>query len=128
MSTNEVAKWFAAAVGAVLVLVGLLGFVQNPIVGDPPAMFHTGLVHNIVHIATGAVALYIAFGLAGAQRAMGLIVFGVVYALVLVLTLVSQDMFGLLEHPVNTADHLLHAGLAVASIGVGWWARNEATV
>ena len=35
MSNQEVARWFAIATGVVLVLIGLLGFINNPIVGDP---------------------------------------------------------------------------------------------
>lgn len=123
---SNYAKWYAAAVGAVLVVVGLLGFVDNPLVGDPAnnPLFVTGMVHNLVHIATGALALYIAFGLDGVMRATWLVGFGVLYAAVLLLTLVSPQLFGLLEHPVNAADHVLHLLLAVGSIAIGWYARN----
>ena len=85
----------------------------------------TGTVHNIVHLVTGALALYIGFGLTGVNRANGLIAFGALYAVVLVLTLLDPDLFGVLQYGVNTLDHVLHAVLAVASIGIGWWARNE---
>ena len=63
----------------------------------------------------------------GAARGNALIAFGVVYALVLVLTLVDPDAFGLLQYPVNALDHGLHLVLAVASIAVGWMARNDDT-
>ena len=130
MSNQEVAKWYAAAVGAVLVLVGLLGFISNPIVGEPAnnPLFVTGTIHNVVHLVTGALALYIAFGLRGDQQATGLIGFGVLYVVVLLGTLVSPNLFGLLgpaQYNVNTMDHVLHLVLAVASIGIGWWARGD---
>jgi hypothetical protein len=127
MGASDTARWYAIVVGVVLVLVGLLGFISNPIVGDPQnnPLFVTGMVHNLVHIVTGALALYIGYGLTGVNRANGLIGFGVLYAVILVLTLVDPDMFGLLNYPVNTMDHVLHAVLAVASLGIGWWARNE---
>jgi Domain of unknown function (DUF4383) len=129
MTASDTAKWYAIVVGVVLVLVGLLGFIDNPIVGNSKGgvgdpLFVTGAVHNIVHLATGALALFIGYGLRGVNRANGLIAFGVMYALVLVLTLVDPDLFGILNYPVNTLDHALHAVLAVASIGVGWWARS----
>jgi hypothetical protein len=128
MTAADTAKWYAIVVGVVLILVGLLGFINNPIVGEPTAtstpLFVTGTVHNIVHLATGALALFIGYGMTGLNRANGLIAFGVMYALVLVLTLVDPDLFGILNYGVNTLDHALHAVLAVASIGVGWWARN----
>jgi hypothetical protein len=129
MTTADTTKWFAAILGAVLVLVGLLGFIGNPIVGEPGSnpLFVTGTVHNIVHLLTGAAALYIAFGMSAAQRPMGLIGLGVAYGAVLVLTLVSGNLFGLLgndAYKVNTMDHVLHAVLAAASIAVGYWARG----
>jgi len=126
---NDLAKWFAAGLGIVLIAVGVLGFVDNPIVSEPQndPIFHTGLVHNIVHIATGAVALFIAFGLSGLARANALIAFGAVYGLVLLATLVSPDLFGIFEHPVNAADHLLHVLLTAGPILVGWLARSELT-
>jgi hypothetical protein len=110
-----------------LVLAGLLGFVDNPIVGDPSAanpVFHTDAIHNVVHIASGAILLFIAFGLSGASLANGLIIFGLAYAGVLVLTLISPELFGLFSVEVNLADHVLHAGLAVVSVVIGWMVRS----
>jgi hypothetical protein len=128
MNANVAAKWFAAIMGAALVGAGLLGFVENPIVGEPQhdPIFHTGWVHNVVHIVTGVLALFIAFGLSGVMRANALIGFGVLYGAVLLATLFSPDLFGVFEHPVNPADHILHGVLAGASFGVGWGARCEA--
>jgi lysylphosphatidylglycerol synthetase-like protein (DUF2156 family) len=127
LSKSETAKWFAAALGVVLLLVGVLGFIDNPIVGHPDnnPIFVADTMHNIVHLATGALALYIAFGLRGLQRANGLIAFGVLYGVVLLATVVSPNLFGLMAHPVNTADHVLHLLLTAAPILVGWWARTD---
>ena len=36
--------------------------------------------------------------------------------------------FGLFDTPVNAADHLLHAGVAVISIALGYLARGSATI
>ncbi len=61
-----------------------------------------------------------------AQQGNALIAFGVVYALVLLVTLIDPTLFGLFENaPVNIADHALHAALAISSIAVGYMARNE---
>ncbi|HUR15756.1 MAG TPA: DUF4383 domain-containing protein [Candidatus Limnocylindrales bacterium] len=137
MSNQEVARWFAIATGVVLVLIGLLGFINNPIVGDPSPpnssapLFVTGTMHNIVHLVTGAVALYIGFMLKGDAQANALIGFGALYAVVLVATLLSPNLFGLLgdnRYNVNTMDHVLHLALAVLSIGIGYWARGRDTV
>jgi hypothetical protein len=131
MTSSDTAKWFAVVLGVVLLLVGLLGFIDNPIVGAPTngnqPLFVTDTVHNIIHIVSGLFLLYAAYGLTGAARGNALIAFGVVYALVLVLTLVDPNAFGLLQYPVNALDHGLHVVLAVASIAVGWMARNDDT-
>ena len=126
------AQGYAALVGVVLVVVGLLGFIGNPIVGEPAnsPIFVTGTVHNIVHLATGLLALYIAFGLSGETQANGLIGLGILYVVILVLTLVSPNLFGILgaspTYNVNAADHVLHAALAIVSLGVGYMAKGAA--
>jgi Domain of unknown function (DUF4383) len=134
MSSERVGRYglaqaFAAVVGVVLVAVGLLGFISNPIVGEPgnDPVFVTGAVHNLVHLVTGAIALYIAFGLRGERQADGLIFFGVLYAVIFVLLLLSPNLFGILggaEYNVNVADHVLHAVTAVASLAIGYVARG----
>jgi len=124
------AQGYAALVGVVLVVVGLLGFIGNPIVGDPAngPIFVTGTVHNVVHLATGLLALYIAFGLSGETQANGVIGLGILYVAVLILTLISPNLFGILGNSptfnVNAADHLLHAALAIVSLAVGYLARG----
>ncbi len=126
-----IAQAFAAAVGVVLVLVGLLGFIGNPIVGEPAnnPIFITGAVHNIVHIASGVLALVIAFGLKGEAQLQGVLFFGILYAIVFVGLIISPNLFGMLgdaRYHVNVADHVLHAGLAVASFAVWYLARQPA--
>ena len=126
------AQGYAALVGVVLVISGLLGFIQNPIVGPGPngdgtnVLLAANTVHNIVHILTGALALYIAFGLSGEQQANGVIAFGILYAIIFVALIVDPRLFGLFRDiPANMADHVLHAALAVASIAVGYLAKTS---
>src|SRR4051794_28501373 len=67
---SDLAKWWMAIAGISLLAAGLLGFIDNPLVGrSANALFATDNVHNIVHILTGAIALYIGFGLDGDTRA-----------------------------------------------------------
>ena len=123
----SIAKGYAALIGVVLVAVGLLGFVSNPIVGDGNAIFLTGTVHNVVHLATGLLALFVAFGLRGEQQANGVIGIGLLYLVVFIALLISPTLFGILGegYPVNVADQGLHLGLAVISFAVGWMARSQ---
>ncbi len=124
---NMVQGWMALA-GIVLVAVGLLGFIDNPLVGDTAnALIPTDTLHNIVHLATGLVALYIAFGLRGENQVNGAIGFGVLYVVIFLAVLVSPTLFGLFTVPANAVIHVIHAALAIVSLGVGYMARGRST-
>jgi uncharacterized membrane protein YvlD (DUF360 family) len=126
---DGIAKTWMIVVGVALLGAGLLGFVDNPIVSDrEDALFHTGFVHNIVHILTGAVALAIGGLMHGRDLGRAAIAFGVAYALVLVATLISPDLFGIFEEPVNAADHGLHLVLAAGSIAAGLAAMRDRAI
>ena len=123
---NLVQGWMALA-GIILVAVGLLGFISNPIVGaDPNALVRTNTLHNIVHLATGLIALYIAFGLRGENQANGAIGFGVLYVVILLALIVSPTLFGLFgDAPARLNEHVIHGALALVSLAVGYMARNR---
>jgi uncharacterized membrane protein HdeD (DUF308 family) len=117
-------SWMGLA-GVVLVAVGLLGFIDNPIVGSSAnALLRTDTLHNVVHLVTGALALYIAFGLRGDNRANATLGFGVLYAVIFVAVLVSPTLFGLFSVPATAPLHAIHAALAVVSLAVGYMARS----
>ena len=123
---SDLAKTWMAIAGIALLAAGLLGFIDNPLVGRT-GLFATDNVHNVVHIVSGLLALYIAFGLRGETRANATIGFGVLYAVVFLACVVSPNLFGLFSVRVNAADHVLHAGLAVVSLAVGYMARDRGT-
>ena len=113
-------KMWAALAGIVLVAVGLLGFVANPLVGSASgALIPTDSLHNIVHLGTGAIALWIAFGTSGKMQVDALMGFGVLYVVIFAAVLVSPTLFGLFTVPANVVIHVIHAALAVVSLGVG---------
>ena len=68
------AKTVCKILGVVFLLVGLVGFVSPNLLGA-----HLTAAHNVVHIVSGAIALYLGFAgtLAGAKTFC--LVFGVVY-------------------------------------------------
>jgi hypothetical protein len=70
------AKTICTLLGAVLLLVGLLGFFVHDLMGT-----HLSAAHNVVHILSGAIALYL--GLKGSLSAARTfcLVFGAVYLL-----------------------------------------------
>lgn len=127
MRSGSVAMQWMTLAGIVLVAVGLLGFLPNPIVtNDPAALVPVDGLHNIVHLGTGLVALYIAFGLRGLTQANATIGFGVLYVVIFLAVLVSPTLFGLFSVPANVVLHLIHAALAAVSLAAGYMARGAA--
>ena len=120
---------WSLGLGIGLIVMGLLGFVPNPIVGGPTMglgtpVFLTGSAQDVLHLIGGAVLLYGALGLTGPRRAVLLMGVGAVLLIVFLLCLLSGDLFGLLAYPVNVLDQLLHLVVGSVSIGVGYVARN----
>lgn len=130
MGSMSLPKSWATLAGVVLVLIGLLGFVENPIVGTAEgALVPANALHNIVHLATGVIALWIAFGLRGVQQANALAAFGVLYLVVLVATIISPELFGLFAgYGANAVEHVIHGVLGIVSLGVGWMGRSSAAM
>ncbi len=121
----------ALVVGALFLLVGVLGFIPG-ITTDYDTMtfaghhseamllgvFNVSILHNIVHLLFGGVA-----GLAMARTVSSARAFlvggGVIYAVLWVYGLVIDMDSSANFVPVNTADNWLHFALAVAMIAAG---------
>jgi len=126
MQSADLAKTWALVAGAILVLVGILGFFSNPIVGSAPgALVATDTLHNIVHLGTGILALVIYSLSSGEARKTALIGFGALYAAVFALVLISPSLFGLFSVPANAIDHVIHAALAAVTLGIAFMARGS---
>ena len=113
------AKKFVMALGVIFVVIGLLGFVNDPVLG----LFEVDVVHNLVHLVSGILAfLFAAKGEMMAKKFAR--IFGVVYGLVAVLGLVlpGETLLGLLE--VNFADDLLHVAIAALFLYVGFGVKS----
>ena len=126
MDNVRLARSWLYLSGVILIVVGILGFFSNPLVG-PDGFVATDNPHNIVHILTGVLAL----GLAYAMRddiGMATLVFGALYLVVFVVTVVSPTLFGVFSVPVNVVDHVIHIGLAIVSLGLGYMARGRSAV
>ena len=123
MQNAQLARSWLYLVGTTLVLVGIVGFIANPLVG-PTGLVATDNLHNVIHIATGILAFGLVLGL---REDVGLaaMLFGALYAIVFVVTIVSPSLFGLFSVPVNAIDHVIHVGVAVVSLALGWMARSR---
>ena len=120
----------AAVVGAVFVLVGVLGFVPG-ITTNYGAMtfaghesgamllgiFEVSILHNLVHLLFGIVGLAMARNTAGARAY--LIGGGAVYLVLWLYGLLINHDSAANFVPVNNADNWLHLLLGLGMIGLG---------
>lgn len=120
------AKKLAYVFGAVFVLVGLLGFVGNPLVGMG-GIFETDTAHNIVHILFGVILLVVAMK-AASKSALWLKILGAVYLVLAILGFVMVPEGGALLGLVhaNAADHWLHVVLGVVLLAAGFGGKSAA--
>jgi hypothetical protein len=128
------AKTIATILGVVFILVGIVGFLVGPATPMMPNFLGTHLTttHNLVHIISGAIALY--FGLAGTLAAAKMfdIVFGVVYALLGVCGFLLGtgpdrmfDALGSIGLHLGTMDHVVHILLGVVFLIGGFLTRAD---
>ena len=118
------------AVGAVFLLVGLLGFVpgittnfdQLTFAGHHSdaallGIFNVSILHNLVHLTFGVAGIALARTFNSARSY--LIGGGVVYLVLFLYGLVIDHESSANFVPVNDADNWLHLALAVAMIALG---------
>ena len=127
MDNARLTQTWMLVVGIALLGAGIIGFIPNPIASDDPsALFQVNAVHNVVHLATGALALWIALATRGGMLALATLGFGLLYAAVGIILVIDPTLFGLLSSaPANALDHVLHAAVAIVSIGLGLMARDR---
>ncbi|HJQ70675.1 MAG TPA: DUF4383 domain-containing protein [Blastocatellia bacterium] len=119
------AKKIATLLGVVFILVGIVGFLKHDLLGA-----HLSTLHNVVHLVSGALALY--FGLKGtlAQAKMFCIIFGIVYGL---LGVVGYLMGGEPDRTwrviegltLGRMDHIIHILLGVLFLIGGFLTKAD---
>jgi len=115
---NSLTKTVTWVLGVVLLLTGLLGFVNDPVLG----IFEVDNVHNIVHLLSGIVAI-LAVSSGESYARLFLIIFGIVYGLVTILGFLNgSSILGLFV--INDADNYLHAAIALVCLGVGFGGKK----
>ncbi|MFG3497668.1 DUF4383 domain-containing protein [Streptomyces sp. NPDC047928] len=120
----------ALLVGAVFLLVGVLGFIPG-ITTDYDTMefaehhseakllgvFQVSILHNIVHLLFGLAGVVMARAASSARTF--LVAGGVIYLALWIYGLIIDLDSAANFVPVNTADNWLHFGLGVGMIGLG---------
>jgi hypothetical protein len=133
------AKTICKILGVVFLLVGLVGFVMPGFLGT-----HLSVVHNLVHIISGAIALYLGFAGSLSAARLFCIVFGIVYLLLAIcgfllgsdqastiagMTNMARDtrlwkvIPGQLE--LGTMDHVVHVLLGIVFLIGGFLTKAD---
>lgn len=120
------AKLIAIVFGATFALVGIAGFIDNPLV-SASGFFQTNWAHNLVHILTSVMFFAGIARYPGKERQVVMIT-GYFYVLVALLGFVwpSDNLLGFIH--INPADRWLHLGLAAGIIFAGWLAKPAKVV
>lgn len=119
-------KRAAMIFGVAFIAAGILGFVPGITTADGYLLgiFHVNAAHNIVHLVSGAVALYAGMQSESLSR-LYFQVFGVIYAVVALLGLFygREPLLGFIAH--NPADVVLHLVIAVVALYLGFAYREH---
>jgi len=118
------AKTLCKILGVIFLLVGIAGFVASGLMG-----FHLTVPHNLVHLLSGAIALYLGFSGSLSAAKTFCLVFGVVYLGLGILGMVFGDpAMDRMWHvgPLDLAirDHGLHILLGVVFLAGGLFTKN----
>jgi hypothetical protein len=126
METRSPAQLYALAIGAALLVAGVLGFFYNASFGTGDGTERDAVLgildvngwHNVVHILTGVLGLAVVGAYDGSRvYALG---FGAVYLIVALLGFIAgngDEIFNLI--PVNTEDNVLHLLIGFAGVAAG---------
>jgi hypothetical protein len=135
--TGKLVRTLATAVGAVFLLVGVLGFVPGitthygsmGVAGHMSSakllgVFQVSVLHNVVHLLFGVAGL--AMGRRTSSAISYLLGAGVIYLVLWIYGLLVSPSSQANFVPVNTADDWLHFVLGLGMIGLGLVGRQAA--
>lgn len=128
--TRRPVQYAALIVGAVFLLVGILGFVPG-ITTNYDALagaghhsgalllgiFNVSVLHNVVHLAFGVVGILVARSVP--QARWYLVGGGLIYVVLWIYGLAIDHQSAMNFVPLNTADNWLHLVLAVGMLALG---------
>ena len=133
------AKTISKIMGVVFILVGIVGFLAPGLLG-----MHLSLAHNLVHIISGALALYFGFAATLSAARLFCIVFGVVYGLLGIVGFLlggsgAHTVAGVPSHGTDSSlfaalpgslelasmDHIVHILIALVFLAGGFLTRAD---
>lgn len=113
-------RLFAFLFGVIFIAVGVMGFIPS---FTPDGLllgyFEVDDIHNVIHLLSGIAAILAAFSLYFSRLYFQ--IFGIIYGLVTILGFVlGGDLY--LIH-VNMADNILHLGISIVALFLGFFTR-----
>ncbi len=111
------------AYGIIFFAVGLLGFIENPVISSV-GLFEVNTVHNIVHLILGVTFIWGVLKYPGHENKV-LIIMGLGGIAVTILGFLTPGtmMLGIIH--ANEADHWLHLGLSIVILLSAFIFRNK---
>ena len=111
------ARIYAIILGAVLAILGILGFTMT--------QSHDSASHSALHLVSGLVGLTLGF-VSGGKYARGFAIgFGIVYTLVALIGFAGVPAFIVSSLNLNAIGHLIHLAVGLISFGVWFGARQK---
>lgn len=118
---NSLAKTYVVLSGAILVLVGVVGFYRHE-------MFNLTfpLAHNLFHLLSGLIALWMGLGTRpNGVRQFGLI-FGAIYTALAIAGFAGLRDMGSIQLGLNSHYNVIHLGIGVLSLAAGFLSTRTA--
>jgi len=112
---STLAKIYVVLSGAILVVVGVVGFFRHEMFNltFPPA-------HNVFHLVSGVIALWAGLGKsADGPRRFGLI-FGAIYTVVAIAGFAGMRDLGPIQLDLNPHFNFIHLGVGLLSLAAGF--------
>jgi uncharacterized membrane protein HdeD (DUF308 family) len=120
-------KTVSTILGIIFLVVGLLGFAAPNLMG-----MHLSVAHNVIHLVSGALALY--FGTKGSYDSARAfcIIFGIVYGLLGLIGFVAGGTDYMLtlipdQLVLGKMDHIIHVTIGILFIVAGFSPRMVGT-
>ena len=115
------AKSLCKVAGFLFLVVGLVGFAMPTLLG-----FHLTTIHNIIHVLTGAIALYMGFSASYDAARTFCLIFGFVYLLLGVIGFLAPNIVAtVIGHPGPVtsgdlmSDNVFRLLVGIVFLGVG---------
>ena len=118
---STLAKIYVVLSGAILVVVGIVGFFRHEMFNltFPPA-------HNVFHLVSGALGLWAGFG----KNANGVwrfgLIFGAIYTLVAIAGFAGMRDLGAIQLHLNAHFNFIHLGVGLLSLAAGFASAKPA--